>query len=79
MKRLGTGRQCQTIGKPEMKYAILILITLFMLAGASMGYMMGNDFVLYLFGLLAFAPVTIFWVSRSWCREQDAASAERLT
>ncbi len=41
-----------------MKYAIAITMTAFLAAGAWAGYATGNDFILYLFGLLAFSPAT---------------------
>ena len=40
-----------------MKYAIATTMTAFLAAGAWVGYATGNDFILYLFGLLAFSPV----------------------
>lgn len=41
-----------------MKFVLALIVTALLAAGAWMGYRLGNDFLLYLFGLLAFAPVT---------------------
>lgn len=41
-----------------MKYALMVILAAFLAAGAWTGYSTGNDFLLYLFGLLAFAPAT---------------------
>lgn len=47
-----------------MKIAFLVLMTLYLGAFAFMGKAIGNDFVLYLFVLLAFAPVTSYLAVR---------------
>lgn len=41
-----------------MKYALAFFVTAFLAAGAWAGHSIGNDFMLFLFGFLAFAPVT---------------------
>lgn len=41
-----------------MKSLIVVILTAFLVTGAWVGQTTGNDFLLFLFGLLAFAPVT---------------------
>ncbi|GIK74341.1 MAG: hypothetical protein BroJett021_33290 [Chloroflexota bacterium] len=41
-----------------MKYLLALLVTVFLGAGAWMGYSIRNDFIFYLFALLTLAPGT---------------------